>query len=47
MIKDIIKIKLKKSKYKIGTIKRKINRFVKLAENLIDNKIIIKEKHSR
>lgn len=35
MLKDIIKVKVKKSKYKTGIIKRKITRFVKLAENLI------------
>ena len=35
MLKDIIKIKVKKAKYKTGIIKRKINRFIKLAENLI------------
>lgn len=47
MIKGIIKIKVKKSKYKTGIIKRKINRYIKLAENLIENKIIIQEKHSK
>lgn len=41
MLKDIIKVKVKKSKYKIGMIKRKINRFIKLAENLIENKVVI------